>query len=43
MGQAAAQLIYTFNAEEDRPMQAVNEAVGSTPAGLEGAWRRERG
>jgi hypothetical protein len=41
MGQAAAQLIYTFNAEEDRPMQAVNEAVGFTPAGVEGAWRKE--
>ena len=39
----AAELIYTFNAEENRPMQAVNEAVGFTPAGVEGAWRKELG
>jgi len=40
----AAELIYTFKAEENRPMQAVNEAVGFTPAGgVEGAWRKELG
>jgi hypothetical protein len=39
----AAELIYTFNAAENRPMLAVNEAVGFTPAGVEGAWRKELG